>query len=74
MSYVGNQVIAVFYHIAIGPDNGGAFGDSFHPRRVERAVKAGRCECRTVIRMIREQQFKRHLRAALFCYLDALCC
>ena len=63
----------MLYHVAVGPDNGGTFGDSFHPRRIARAVKTGWCGCRTVIRMIREQQEKRRLRAALLCCFDAFC-
>ena len=73
MPYIGDQITAVLYHVAVGPDNGGTFGDSFHPRRIARAVKTGWCGCRTVIRMIREQQEKRRLRVALLCFFDAFC-
>ena len=56
MPRISDQIIAVFHHIAVGPDDSSTFRDSFHPRWVERTIKTGRCWGRAVIRMIREQQ------------------
>ena len=34
-TYIGDQIIAVLYHVAVSLNDGGTFGDSFHPRRIE---------------------------------------
>lgn len=69
---VGNQEVAVVYHVAVGPDNGNSLWDGFRAGRIEGAVKALRGRNRAVRRMIWQQERERHLRVALFGNLDRL--
>lgn len=38
---MGNQIVAIIHHVAIGSDNSRTFGNYLHSRRIERTIKAG---------------------------------
>ena len=61
MPHIGDQIIDVLHHISVGTDDSGLLRDSFHSRRVERTVEAGRRWGRSLIGMVRQQQSERHL-------------
>lgn len=70
MPDIGDQIVAVAQHPAVGPDDGEAFRRRLHALRVEGAVKALRGGDRPLRWVVRQEQGQRHLRVALFRLLD----
>ena len=67
MPRVSDQIVAVLNHVAVRPDDSGAFGDHLHPWRIECSIETERCGCRAIIRMIGKQQSERHLEEFSVC-------
>ena len=70
MADIGNQMGAVFYHIAVSPDNGYPFGNGLHAGRIKGAVKALWDRDGLVVGMIGQKQSQGYCLVALFSVSD----
>ena len=70
MPDIGDQIVAVAQHPAVGPDDRKAFWRRLHALWVEGAVKALRGGDRPLRWMVGQEQGQRHLRVALFRLFD----